>query len=238
MNPNNYDNDFNSPSGNFNEVKAKVNYSQVEQRSPNIPGRSQHEEAIIPIGQIQPEQEQPKKKNRTLQFYKFLLYAMKMEIKMCELVDVVRFSNQSEVSLWILGVVLYFNSPINYSNLFVWIHVIHLVRGVIGFLILIKLPRSYNLVEAMQVSQHEMETKIFNDIARDVIKKEVVNKLSSIRGWLIAYFALTFTNFIFDIIDFFYCLNRVDDRDMDNNVKAILLTYLIISFLYIGIFMN
>lgn len=240
MNPNNYDNDFNSPGIQVNEENHKVNYSQVEKGSPSLGPRNYNIQGVAVNlnnnnvnAQIN-NQNEPKRKNRTLQFYKFLLYSMKMEIKMCELIDVVRFSNQSEISIWILGIVLYFNSPSDYSNFFVWIHVIHLIRGIIGFLILLKLPRSYNLVDAMQVSEVEMETKLFNDIARDVVKREVVDKLSSMRGWLIAYFALTFINFIIDIIDFFYCLNRVDDYYMSSNTKAILLTYLIIAFLYLG----
>lgn len=228
MNDNDYNKDFNS--GNIvindNPNTNQVNYKQVEAKSPNL-------NVVEP--QPNNSQPQPKKKNRTLQYYKFLLYAMKIEIKMHEFIDLIRFSNQSEISLWILSVVLYFKSPENYSNLFVWIHVIHIIRGLIGFLLMIKLPRSYKLVEAMEVSNKEMETKLFNDIAREVINKEVVVKLQGMKGWMITYFALTFINFVFDLIDFFYCLSNIDKTGQPNNVKIILLTYLAMSFLYLGI---
>jgi hypothetical protein len=182
----------------------------------------------------------PKKKNRTLQFYKFLFYSMKVEIKVHEFYDLIRFSNQSEISLWILSIILYFNSPPDFSNVFVWIHILHIIRGVFGFLILIKLPRSYNVVEAMKnVPEREMETKLFNDIARDVMKKEVMDKMEGHKCWLIIYFVMTFVNFIFDVIDFLFVLANIDKVGMLNNTKVVMLAFLIIALLYLGkFFMN
>lgn len=226
--PNNPPNKY---SGNHNVV-----YSQVD------PNRMQ-DNIIQPVEGINnvAVNNQPilKKKNRTLQFYKFLLYAIKMEIKMNELVEVVRFGNQSEVSLWILGLVLYFNSPTDYSNIFVWVHILHLVRGIIGFIILLKLPRSWKIVEAFQeINDVDKETKIFNDLAREIIKKEGVSKMTKMKGLLITYFVLTFINFIFDIIDLFYSVGKVGNYDPlindQANLIAILISYTILTYLYIG----
>ncbi len=162
---------------------------------------------------------------------------MKVEIKVHEFYDLVRFSNQSEISLWILSLILYLNSPNDFSNVFVWVHLIHIVRGLIGFLVLLKLPRSYDLVEAMRnVPEKEMETKLFNDIVRSVLKKEVIDKLEGIKCWLASYFFFTFINFIFDVIDFLYVLASLDKPDTPNNKKVILLASLIIDFLYLGKF--
>jgi hypothetical protein len=162
---------------------------------------------------------------------------MKMEVKVHEFYDLVRFSNQSEISLWILSIILYFNSPNDFKNLLVWIHVIHVIRGLMGFLILLKLPRSYKVVEAMkEIPEKELESKLFNDLAREVVKREVVEKMEGMKCWLIIYFILTFINFIFDVIDFLYVLANVDRIGISNNYKVVLLTYLIIAFLYIGKF--
>jgi hypothetical protein len=176
-----------------------------------------------------------KKKNRTLQYYKFLHYSMKLEIKIHEFIDVVRFSNQSEISLWILSIVLYFNSPNNYSNYLVWFHLFHVLRGIFGMIIMLKLPRTYNIVESMNVDNTQMETMLFNDIVRDVVNREVVEKLKNIKKSLIFYFVLTFINLTIDTIDFFICLTNVEKTDISNNYKIIYLTFLIISFLYLGI---
>ena len=58
----------------------------------------------------------PSKKNRTLQFYKFLFYSIKLEIKVHEFVDLVRYANQSEIILWILSLLLYVNTPKNFPK--------------------------------------------------------------------------------------------------------------------------
>ena len=181
------------------------------------------------------EKPEPKKKNRTLQYYKFLFYAMKVEIKMHEFIDLVRFSNQSEISLWILSFVLYVNSDETNRNELIWFHLIHVIRGIMGMLLMLNLPRSYNLVESMNVDNTQLETKLFNDIAREVADREVVGKLKKMKGKLIIYFVLTFVNFTLDIIDFFNCLAYLGRDDLLNNDEMIYVTMLIIAFLYIGI---
>jgi hypothetical protein len=186
---------------------------------------------------IQPNHPLPqhRKKNRTLQFYKFLFYSMKIEIKMHEFVDLVRFSNQSEISLWILSLVLYFNATSTYTNVFVWIHVIHIIRGLCGMLLMLKIPRSYVIVDKMSsISDSDLKDKLFNDIIRGVLKTEVIDKMEKMRCWLIIYFILTFVNFVFDIIDFLYILSRIE-HVTENNIKVIWLSYLAIAFLYLAI---
>ncbi len=162
---------------------------------------------------------------------------MKIEIKVHEFIDLIRFSNQSEISLWILSVILYFNSPNDFSNTLIWIHFLHVIRGIIGFIILIKLPRTYNVVEAMKnVPEKERETKLFNDILRNVFKTEVLDKMEHMKVWLVVYFIFTFVNFIFDGIDFLYFLANLDRAGLPNNKKIIMLTCLIINFLYLSKF--
>lgn len=233
MNPHNdYANDFGiNPNGVINHDSPDRNQNQVGlQQNINI--------NQSPIAQPAQPDAIKKKKNRTLQFYKFLFYSMKIEIIVNEFVDLVRFANQSEISLWILSLVLYTNSPKEYSNAFIWIHFIHVIRGLIGFFIMLKLPRSYQIVEAMKnVSEKELETKLFNDIARSVVKKEVVEKVHGMKGSLIFYFILTFVNFMFDLIDFLYTLTHLDKVGLENNEKVILLSLFIIALLYLGKFL-
>ena len=52
-----------------------------------------------------------KKKNRTLQYYKFLFYSMKTEIKVHDFLKLLRNSNTAELSLWTISVVLFANIP-------------------------------------------------------------------------------------------------------------------------------
>jgi hypothetical protein len=229
MNTNDYEKDFN----NYQARNVENNLEKEISIGVNniVPQPNYANKEINVVNNIQ----QPKKKNRTLQFYKFLFYSMKTEVKIHEFYDLIRFSNQSEISLWILSLVLYFNSPKDFENMFVWIHLLHLIRGVIGFIILLKMPRSYTVVESMKnTSENELETKLFNDIARNIAKKEVIEPMQKMRQWLLIYFILTFINFIFDVIDFLYVLSNIDKPNMPNNRKVILLSFLIIAFLYLG----
>ena len=76
-----------------------------------------------------------KKKNRTLQYYKFLFYTMKTEIKVNDFLKLLRNTNTLELSLWTISVVLFANVPKNfpilkegeknkakYSGTFLWLH--------------------------------------------------------------------------------------------------------------------
>lgn len=198
--------------------------------------------------QIPPGNIQLKKKNRTLQFYKFLFYSMKVEIKLHELLDLVRFSNQSEIVLWILSLILYCNTPksysqsseetpnqvaVQYKNIFIWIHLVHVIRGIIGFYIWIKLPKSYQVVEAMKgTPDAQLEKKLFNDLARETIKDHILKPINDKKVLLYIYLGLTFLNIIFDIIDFIAVLSTL--HSANNESIVILLTYLIIALLYIG----
>ena len=58
-----------------------------------------------------------KKKNRTLQYYKFLFYTMKTEIKVHDFLKLIRNTNTLELSLWTISVVLYANVPKNFPIL-------------------------------------------------------------------------------------------------------------------------
>jgi hypothetical protein len=200
-------------------------YEKDFQKDNPIENNNPSEEAINPP---------PKKKNRTLQYYKFLHYAMKIEIKMHEFIDLIRFSNQSEISLWILSLVLYINSNSSNQNQLIWFHLLHVARGIMGMLLMLSLPKSYNLVESMNVDNTQLETKLFNDIAREVADREVVSKLKKMKGKLIFYFVMTFINFTIDVIDLLNCMAYLGRDDLQDNDEIIYITMMIIAFLYIG----
>ena len=57
-----------------------------------------------------------KKKNRTLQYYKFLFYSMKTELKLHDFVKLVRASNAGEIAIWVVSLILYANTPKDFPN--------------------------------------------------------------------------------------------------------------------------
>jgi len=144
-----------------------------------------------------------KKKNRYLQYLKFLLFSLKVEIKTNEFMVLIKSSNIAEVFLWIFSIIVFFSS--SYKFPFVWLQITHLIRGFIGMYILRNLPRTYELVDKLNVDEKTLaEHKVYNDIVREVVRKEVITRLTAMRGWLIFYFCLTIINFILDVISLLY----------------------------------
>ena len=56
-----------------------------------------------------------KKKNRILQYYKFLFYSIKTEIKHHDFLKLLSNSNTTELSIWKISVLLFANIPKNFS---------------------------------------------------------------------------------------------------------------------------
>lgn len=214
---------------------------------PNLEGNMHASQTNQGNQNVQTSQQQPlKKKNRTLQYYKFLFYSIKMEIKSKEIVNLIKISNQGDIILWILSLIVYIATPkdfpkiqdgetaVKYKNSFIWIHIVHVIRGGIGIFILLKLPKSFQVVEAMKgIPENKLENRIFNDLVRETIKDQVLKPVESKKIFFYVYAGLTFFNLTFDIIDFFVVLASLDKATSD--AKAVLLTYLMIAFLYMVI---
>ena len=196
-----------------------------------------------PSGQPEPSGGKPRK-NRTLQFYQFLFYSIKLEIKIHEFLSVTSFSNVSEIILWVLSLILYIATPsdfpqisegqakVKYKNAFIWLHIIHLVRGVLGLVVYYKIPKTHEVVEAMKKYPNEkLERSLFNDLARENINEKGLKLLQGKKLLIYVYAGLTFFNFIFDVVDFIVVLSSLDRATSD--AKVVLLTYLMIAFLYV-----
>lgn len=170
------------------------------------------------------------KKNRTLQFYKFLFYSIKMEIKATEFIDLIRFANQSEITLWIVSIVLHEKG---YSG-FLWFHIIHFIRGLIGFFLLLKFPKSGDIIDQMALNKQDIENFIFNDLARKAIKTRIAEPFMSMKPLLIIYMLLTILNFCIDALDFFYQLSKFDQNSETLNGKVYIFVNFLIATLYIS----
>ena len=185
-----------------------------------------------------------KKKNRTLQYYKFLFYSLKTEIKAQDFLKLLRTSNTIEIAIWIISLLLYANTPkdfprlrqgeksSSYKNSFIWFHLLHVFRAGLGIFIAYTIPRSYQVTESLEsLSDSKLETTLFNDLIRETIFFSVTEKIKSKKIPIIIYFILTALNFIFDIIDFFVVISSLSKARSD--AKVVLLTYLLIAGIYI-----
>ena len=184
-----------------------------------------------------------KKKNRTLQYYKFLFYSLKTELKVHEFIKTLRAASAGEISLWIISIILYMSTPkdfpklsqgeksTSYKNAFIWFHMMHLLRGVIGMILIYTFPRSFQFTNSLETTvDSKLEKSLFNDLIRENIFFNVTEKIKSKKLLVIIYIALTILNFAFDLIDYLIVLASLSDAKSD--AKVVLLTYLIIAFLY------
>ena len=232
------------------DEKPPLDFSNP-QINPNLPDlQSQITQSVVPSSNIPQHNsnsnstETKPKKNRTLQFYQFLFYSIKLEIKIHEFLSVTSFSNVAEIVLWILSLILYIATPsdfpkisegqakVKYKNAFIWLHIIHLVRGVLGLVVYYKIPKTHEAVEAMKnYSNERLERSLFNDLAREAINEKGLKLLKGKKLVIYVYAGLTFFNFIFDVVDFIVVLSSLDRATSD--AKVVLLTYLMIAFLYV-----
>jgi hypothetical protein len=171
-----------------------------------------------------------KRKNRTLQFYKFLLNSLKMEISLNEFMKLIKYSNQAEIAIWAVSIILYYSGNTEYP--LVWLHMLHLFRGILGIVIAVKLPRSYELVQLIDSDDKVMENKIYNDVMRDSVKEHIIPRIKDMKGYLLAYFAMTFVNFMIDVVDFLYIISNLNST---TNNQASAIVFFIIVFVYIVI---
>lgn len=188
-----------------------------------------------------------KKKNRTLQFYKFLFYTMKTEIKINDFLKLIRNSNTAELTLWTISVLLFANIPKNfpilkegeklratYSGVFLWFHLLHIIRACLGMYIGYKLPRSYRVMDELQkIPDEKLAKTLFNDIIRETLLSHAVLVIKKRRFLILIYFIISVLNSIIDLIDFLVVLARLSN--CASSAKVMFISYFIIANFYLVI---
>ena len=185
-----------------------------------------------------------KKKNRTLQYYKFLFYSMKTEIKLHDFMKLIRTSNSGEIAIWLISLILYANTPkdfpklskdensTSYKNVFIWFHFIHVIRAALGIFLVYSFPKSFEVINKVEENSDEkLEKTLFNDLIREIIFFNVTEKIKPKKIPILIYLIMTLINFVFDFIDFLVILGSLSGAKPE--AKVVLLTYLLISVLYI-----
>ena len=73
-----------------------------------------------------------------------------------------------EIIAYLIGVLLFFSSP--KAMAYIFLHTLHPVRGVIGFLIIKRLPRSHDIVKELELTD-ENEKVDFEQFRNKVTDK-------------------------------------------------------------------
>lgn len=176
---------------------------------------------------------------KTINYYKLLLYSLKIELKVHEFYNILRASSSSELGLWILSACILSSIPENLeitSKQFVWFHLVHVVRAIFGFILIFRLPKTYELIQNLEPEVLVSGQKTYNEVLREVGKREIMPQIENNRFFLIAFLILTFVNIIIDFIDLIGGLGSIDPNSTDKNYPLINFGYLVIAVLYLCIY--
>jgi hypothetical protein len=129
---------------------------------------------------------------------------MNCEIFLYDLQSAIFWASIGEISLFLLGFVLFCSSPGRMG--FIWLHVFHLGRGFIGFFLINKLPTSHEIVARIQVPEtpdgsHYSLDKLYEGIKRDV-SEVFLEYTHNLKQPLLIYGLFTSVCVIVDLIEF------------------------------------
>lgn len=131
----------------------------------------------------------------------FLDLGIKVQIILHELSSSLFWSSVSELFLFIFSFFIFFTDPREMGAIF--LHIFHVFRGLVGFLIVKKMPNSHDMVN--EISMPASEKIPFHKIGKYVITgaKASASKFEKeCAKFLLIYSALTILSFILDFISF------------------------------------
>eukprot|EP00351_Strombidinopsis_sp_SopsisLIS2011_P006163 CAMPEP_0116880330 /NCGR_PEP_ID=MMETSP0463-20121206/12235_1 /TAXON_ID=181622 /ORGANISM="Strombidinopsis sp, Strain SopsisLIS2011" /LENGTH=132 /DNA_ID=CAMNT_0004530753 /DNA_START=294 /DNA_END=692 /DNA_ORIENTATION=- len=107
---------------------------------------------------------------------KYLDFGIKLEILLYEISSCMYWVSLSEFGLFLFGLFLFFADAGEMGAF--WIHILHLVRGVVGLVIVKKLPTSHQIAESIEMPGNN-ETKLTFDKIVDYIMKAFRQSLTN-----------------------------------------------------------
>jgi len=169
-------------------------------------------------------------------FFKFLIYSTKAEIHINSFKDLLYWISLLEIFLYVLSILLFISSP---SNFYIfWTFTTHCIRGIIGLIVLFRIPDSHLAVEniesfdstSIETLQDQLVSNYFNILQENE---------SKIKPLLIVYFVFTIINIIVDNVIFFYLLMKWNNQEYSlANIVALFIIVILfrikIFYLYIN----
>ncbi len=172
-------------------------------------------------------------KRQSNEYFSFIFYSMKLEVKSKEFFSLISLSIIGEIVTWVLKLLLHLFAK---SSPFLWVQTCHVLRALFGIIIMAKMPKSYQIfdeVEGMPKSSNLPLTRNFYHLKRFTLT--YINKeINGSRGNLLFYFALTFLNFVADLFDFLFNFSLFQSATEDKQIM-IVASFQFISILFLGI---
>ena len=162
-----------------------------------------------------------------MKFAKFISLNMKSEQSYDQFLTLIFWTSNIEIGFFILAVIL------SRFNPFIFILSIHLIKSVLGYVMICYLPKSEVLVNSIDFKN--------NSLSLDQIQEEIKNKLlllldsCCLKAYLIMYWVLIICNIIIDGFVAFVIFILFTDSDYGGNG---LITYIALTPLVCKLFFN
>jgi len=172
----------------------------------------------------------PIQKNTKL--FKYILYTSKVEIKSNSFMKMVYSTSLFEISLWIIGLLLFIASP---SSLYlIWVLIIHFVKGILGLILLNNMPKTYEIMDNLYKKENLDEDKMIETIDQ-IVKETFVQRWTENKNKLFIYFVCTIICLLADIIILFVQLFLFGNPNyflMQVSIMFIIVVFLISDIIY------
>ena len=131
--------------------------------------------------------------------FKFILYSHKVEIQFTALLKLIYNTSLLECYFWLLGVFVFFASP--KTMFLIWLLIGHPIKGVLGFRVLIHIPKTHSVIESVCANPNVEEDKII-DTMQTQIRDAFIKELSEKKKLFFVYFVTTIICLVVDFIIF------------------------------------
>ena len=129
--------------------------------------------------------------------FKFILYTTKVEIKFNSLIRLIFNTSIFEICIWILGFFLFIASP--KDMYLIWFLIVHIAKGVMGIILLNKMPKTYEILENVAKNPNFDENKII-DLIEAEIKDFFIIKWEQNKNLFFIYLVSYFVCLVIDLI--------------------------------------
>lgn len=131
--------------------------------------------------------------------FKFILNTTKIEIKFNSLIRLIYNTSLFDISLWILGFLLFIASP--KDMYLIWFLLVHIGKAVVGLYLLDKIPKTYEVLENVAKNPNVDENKIM-DLLKKELKDSFIEKWNQNKTKFLAYLISTCVCLVIDFIIF------------------------------------
>jgi hypothetical protein len=170
------------------------------------------------------------KNKQKVGFFRFLIYSTKIEIHIEEFQCLLFWVSLLEIVLFIFAFLLFISDTDKFA-LF-WTFITHVIRAIIGFMVLKRFPDTHNLIEDIG----DCENSTIEEIESAIVQKYkniLSNNEHRLKPVLIAYFVFTIIDIIVDNVIFFFLLDRWKDSVyMYQNYMSLILIVTFFSNIY------